>query len=405
MNANGLEHCPVCGSREIAGFLEIAQVPVYCNVLWPTRREALAAPQGNLALASCNACGHVFNRRFDPGLVDYSVEYENSLHYSPRFQQYAEKLARDLIHRHDLHGKTVLEIACGKGDFLGLLCELGDNRGYGFDPSYEPGRDKEDGTATGAAKIEFVQDYYGPDYAGYEADFVCCRHALEHIPQATEFLRDLRTSLGDRHETVVFFEVPNSLYSLRDLGIWDFIYEHPSYFCAESLTRAFVLAGFTVLDVQEVYGGQFLTIEAKPRPGGDNDAGEPAGQETTTAGAEAVAGYVRALPARYQELVASWRSRLDELAAVGRQAAVWGGGSKGVTFLNILRARDEVSCVVDINPHKQGGHVPGTGQQVVAPEHLRDDRPALIIVMNPLYREEIGGMVADLGIDADIVGV
>ena len=41
----------------------------------------------------------------------------------------------DLIRRYDLRGKEVIEIGCGKGEFLSLLCEVGDNRGVGFDPA------------------------------------------------------------------------------------------------------------------------------------------------------------------------------------------------------------------------------------------------------------------------------
>ena len=84
---------------------------------------------------------------------------------------------------------------------------------------------------------------------------------------------------------------------------------------------------------------------------------------------------------------------------------MWGGGSKGVTFLNIMKAGREVSFVVDINPHKQGKYAAGSGQQIVAPEALVADPPAVIIVMNPLYQDEIEAMVTSLGIEAEIVGV
>jgi hypothetical protein len=41
-----------------------------------------------------------------------------------------------LIERYDLYGKDIIEIGCGQGEFLTLLCELGGNRGVGFDPAY-----------------------------------------------------------------------------------------------------------------------------------------------------------------------------------------------------------------------------------------------------------------------------
>ena len=82
-------------------------------MLYSTRETALAAPKGDIGLTFCQDCGHLFNGTFDADKIDYNLEYENSLHYSARFQEYAEALAKDLVERHDLHEKTIIEIACG----------------------------------------------------------------------------------------------------------------------------------------------------------------------------------------------------------------------------------------------------------------------------------------------------
>jgi len=390
----------------VSAILDIPGIPVYCNVLWATQRQAQAAPTGDLRLGFCTDCGHAFNLVFDPTLVDYTVEYENSLHYSGRFQQYAEALARDLVARHDLYGKDIVEIACGKGDFLHLLSRLGDNRGVGFDPSYDATRtDETRGTPnadeTGTPPVTFVAEYYGPDHAHYPADLICCRHALEHLPAPTAFLTELRRVVGERRDTTVFFEVPNALYSLRDHGIWDFIYEHPSYFGETSLRRCFELAGFRVNDVRESFGGQFLRLEAVADPEWS------AGQRTPTAGTDLneLTGYAGALGEAFAGLVDHWRRRLAEATDDGRTLVLWGGGSKGVTFLNLLRPGPAVAGIVDINPHKQGKFVPGTGHLVLQPASLPELRPDEVVVMNPLYVDEIAATLADLGLDASIVTV
>ena len=107
------QRCPVCGNDGTRWFLSIEQVPVYCNVLLNTALEALAMPRGDLAMRFCENCGHVFNGSFDPSLLEYSQSYENSLHFSGKFDEYARALAERLVHRYDLHGRTVMEIACG----------------------------------------------------------------------------------------------------------------------------------------------------------------------------------------------------------------------------------------------------------------------------------------------------
>ena len=45
----------------------------------------------------------------------------------------------------------------------------------------------------------------------------------------------------------------------------------------------------------------------------------------------------------------------------------------------------------------------GTGQEVVSPEFLRDYRPDAVIVMNPIYKGEIGRNLEALGISAEIL--
>jgi C-methyltransferase C-terminal domain len=53
---------------------------------------------------------------------------------------------------------------------------------------------------------------------------------------------------------------------------------------------------------------------------------------------------------------------------------------------------------VDINPHKHGRFMPGTGQEIVAPEFLVGYGPTDVLVMNPIYTEEIRQNLARLGL-------
>jgi hypothetical protein len=80
---------------------------------------------------------------------------------------------------------------------------------------------------------------------------------------------------------------------------------------------------------------------------------------------------------------------------------VWGAGSKGITFLNVLKSENVIEFVIDVNPHKHGLYVPGTGQQVVAPDMLTDIQPDVVIVMNPIYLDEINKMIAERQIGAN----
>jgi len=389
------KRCPACLYKGMSVFIEIEDLPVHCNLLWPSQEAALNAPRGDIRLAFCHACGMVSNLSFDPGRMQYTQAYENSLHFSPHFQAYAQELATQLIEKYNLYGKDVVELGCGKGEFLSMLCEGGRNRGFGFDPSYNGDREG----PKPAKNITFIRDFYSETYAGYTGDLICCRHVLEHIQHPHDFLSQLRRTIGDRHDTVVFFEVPNVLYTLRDLGIWDIIYEHCSYFASSSLARVFAGAGFKVLDLYDAYNGQFLCIETSPV----HETPDPQAVQPEILGE--MSTLVPAFAENYRKKVEEWRLTLRRTGEEEKRVVIWGAGSKGVSFLNTLGVTNQIEYVVDINPYKQGMFVAGTGQCIVAPDFLQDYQPHIVLVMNPVYRDEIAKSISDLGLSSDLIPV
>ena len=385
--------CSICHSQDIDIFFEIEQVPVYCNIFCPTRNEALHISRGDIQLGFCKQCGYISNLVFSPELIKYSQNYENSLFFSPRFQDYAQTLARRLIEKYKLYGKDVIEIGCGQGEFLAFLCELGNNRGVGFDRSYR----RERSSYTPSNRMTFVQDSYSERYAHYQAELICCRHVLEHIAQPTDFLGTVRRAIEKRRDTIVFFEVPNVLFTLRDLAIWDIIYEHCSYFSSHSLARLFTTCGFEVCDLVEAYDGQFLCIEALP---GEGFISSHRARLVTP---QDLADDVAAFAECYRHKQEAWQCHLEQIEQRGQRSVLWGAGSKGVTFLNMLGIRDQIEYVVDINPRKQGMYIAGTGQGIVPPEFLRDYRPDVVLVMNPIYRHEVKHIIERIGISVEIM--
>jgi SAM-dependent methyltransferase len=339
--------------------------------------------------------GFISNVAFDAGLNEYSAQYEETQGYSDTFNAFSRNLAARLIERYNLRGKDVIEIGCGKGEFLTLLCELGGSRGVGFDPSYVSDRSR----AQVSDRVTFVKDFYSERYADRQADFICCKMTLEHIDRTAEFVRMVRRSIGDRRDTVVFFQVPDVMRVLRDLAFWDVYYEHCSYFSPGSLASLFRRAGFELIDLARDYDDQYLMIEARP--------GSGAGQ--TFPGLEdnlrALSGLVRRFAAEHPQQLVRWKNYLRQIKRSGRRAVLWGAGSKGVAFLTTLGVQDQIEYAVDINPHKHGTFMAGTGQEIVAPEFLRQYQPDVVIVMNPIYRQEVQRSLQAMELNAEIMTV
>ena len=231
-------------------FFEVESVPVFCNVLWNSCEEAVAAGRGPIQLAHCNQCDMIYNVAFEPKLLEYAPGYENSLHFSPCFQQYAEGIASQLVERYGLRDKDIIEIGCGQGDFLAMLQRCGNNHVLGFDPSYSPGKST---AVSPGSEVKIICEVYGQTQERYPADFICCRHVLEHISYPLRFLKSVRETIGDHKNCIVYFEVPNALYTLKGMGVWDIIYEHCSYFTPQSLANLFVRTGFEPIEINERY--------------------------------------------------------------------------------------------------------------------------------------------------------
>jgi hypothetical protein len=60
---------------------------------------------------------------------------------------------------------------------------------------------------------------------------------------------------------------------------------------------------------------------------------------------------------------------------------------------------------VDVNPNLHGRYMAGIGRQVVPPAFLVQYRPHLVVVMNPVYTEEIRAMLGELGLSPTLVAL
>ncbi|HRX87248.1 MAG TPA: SAM-dependent methyltransferase, partial [Phycisphaerae bacterium] len=133
-----IEHCPNCGAGGLRIFYETPGIPVHSCMMLADEQAAREFPKGDLALGFCSACGFVTNARFDGSLQHYATGYEEQQSFSPRFRRFQTELIDTLIERYDVRGRNVVEIGCGKGDFLIELCTRGRNHGVGIDPACDP---------------------------------------------------------------------------------------------------------------------------------------------------------------------------------------------------------------------------------------------------------------------------
>ena len=375
--------CPACSGTDTEVFTTLRQLPVHGTVVCRTQEEARALAKADQVLAVCHGCAFVFNATFDPSLLDYSGQHEESQAASPTFRAFAAELARGWVDRYSLRGELVLEIGCGKGDFLGLLAQAGAGRAHGVDPGLDPARLPADPAVSGEASP------YAPSATSRRAAAVVCRHTLEHVPDPDRFLGQVVQGIDRDRCRALLFEVPDLGRVLDEAAFWDLQYEHCSSFTTTSLQALFARHDLPVLDLRRVYADQYLVLEAAPgaRPGAVPDVPPVVD----------VVARCRTFAARVEAQLHQWSSWFDDRRTAGRDVVVWGGGAKGSVFLSAL-PECGVRRVVDINPGLQGRWMGGPAVPYAAPSALRSDPPDDVLLMNPVYRAEVRRMLDDLGL-------
>lgn len=384
--------CPVCQGRRHRQILDLPTAPLFCNTLHHTAEDARQAPCGRLQLVLCRGCGLIWNVAFDPAKMAYAPDYENAQHFSPRFRSYLERLAVRLVLEYGICRRQVADIGCGDGLFLQLLCDHGRNEGIGFDPAAPV-----EGVVSESPRVEIQRQLFSAECLPAGPGLVVCRHVLEHLADPRSLLKSVRDALAGSDGSYVYFETPNTWTALRDLGVWDFLYEHVCYYCPWTLVELFHRCGFGVVEVSESFSDQFVSIIARPA-----QADEVA--SSSTSHKRRLADYLaESCSLEYAQTVSYWDKKLRQLHRRGKRTVIWGAGTKGVMFLNSVPAAKGVRFACDVNPRKQGRFVAGTGQRIVAPAELRQIAPDVLLIMNPCYEEEIRAELRRHEVECDLL--
>ncbi len=371
-----LNRCPACGAAAGEEVYRAGELPANSVRLFRDRGEARAIPRGDMRLVRCDRCGLMWNRAFDPSLVIYDPDYEETQGHSAVFRAFHDGLAAELVDRLRLASGTVVEIGCGKGEFLELMLRHGAGRGIGFDPSWRPG------SVVDGARLDFRVETFPPAAPVPAADLYCCKMTLEHVADARAFVGAIAAH-ARRDRARVFLMVPDAGRILSASAFWDVYYEHCLYFTATALEGLVRRSGLAVLETRAMYDGQYLGLLAAPANGDEPEAA--------------------ALPAAIGSDLAGNARRWRQWLSAGRRVALWGGGSKAVALVSALPSAAPIVAVVDINPRKQGCFLPGSGLEVSAPSALTACRPDAVLAMNPVYREEISASLREMGLDLPLL--
>lgn len=383
--------CLSCQSERVENFFVLKNAPVQSLITIKTYEDAIAIPKKDITLCFCSNCGFIFNSTFDTSIDYYTQGYEDQQGFSPTWLAYQTGVTNKIIDKYNLREKDIIEIGCGKGDYLQLICKLGNNRGIGIDPSYVSGRSETN------PNVKFIKEFYSEKHGELPVDLIVCKHTMEHIYDTFTFVKNIRDWEKRDKDIHVFIEVPTIVRILKINAFWDIYTEHCSYFSPGSLGRLFRRFNFEILDTYLGYDDQYLYLEAKISKNSDSPI-LPLEESV-----EELKGYVDNFVVKINEELSRWNKILIELKQKDKKVVIWGGGSKSVGFLTHFNDLKVISHVVDLNPHMQGNFIPSIGMQYVGPEFLKTYKPDTVIIMNGIYKNEIGKMLSEMDLTPELI--
>ena len=313
------------------------------------------------------------NHAFDASLIQYANTYQNSQAHSKKFFCHM-KTVLGLLKETFAEGSKVVEVGCGKGDFVNLLKEDGHFLVTGYDESYS-GDDVS------------IQKRYLSEHDRVKADVVVLRHVLEHIAEPHLFLSMLGDVFGN---TPVYIEVPDFSWVLKNGAFFDITYEHVNYFTESSLKALF---NSNCIQYGRLFNDQYHYVLSN-----FEDLSENFSTCYDIANWEF---------ADYGQLFPSMNRLMNDLNGLCRQGKiyVWGAATKGCLFISHCKANKilfkKIGFAVDQNPGKVGKFLPGSNVPIKAPDELFSvvTRNDTILVSNPAYIDEVREQIVDQGLN------
>jgi len=378
--------CPLCFSENIEEIYQQKNIPNFNNVTYNDPEESKNCNKGEIILKLCNNCGFVFNSHSNKDILKYNKGYDNNRLFSDAYNKYINNIVRKLINNYQIKNKHILEIGCGNGHFLKLLCKESDSVGIGFDPAYKG--EKQIG------EVSFIDEYFSKKYYNIKTEIIVLRHILEHIEKPNNFLSTIINNINYKKELIIIIEVPDLEWILKQKTYWDITYEHCNYFTKESIKNLFKLKKISIMDIFSVFSGQYFIVIGKFKLA-NFDLEEMEENKIKILNEN----YKRDIKDSINQINFN-KNKINSLLNKLEKFTIWGISGKGVIFINMLnkKIREKIPFVIDINKNKQGRYCPGTDKKIVSPEILRKEKNINdIIIMNPIYYDEISKQVADYG--------
>ena len=324
--------------------------------------------------------------------------------YSDSWIEHGRRYTESVIERFGLgESSKVVELASNDGYLLRHFVERG-VPSLGIEPARNVAEVAE------ANGIPTMVEFFGRSVAarlaaeGLRADLIIGNNVLAQVPDLNDFVSGIPLILAE--DGVLTLEFPH-LSRLIAENQFDTIYhEHFSYFSWLASERVLAAHGLQAFDVEELttHGGSLRVYAGHAAAGRSlSDAARDLREREQGDGVESFE-YYATFARRVEQTKRELLTFLIDARNRGESVVGYGAPGKGNTLLNYCGIRaDLLAYTVDRSPHKHGKFLPGTGHAIREPGFVRERPPDVVLVMNPIYCEEIGRSLAALGVAPELV--
>ncbi|MFA5839250.1 MAG: methyltransferase domain-containing protein [Candidatus Margulisiibacteriota bacterium] len=307
-----------------------------------------------LDVYQCSGCGLV-------QLINEPVSYYKNViraaAFSDDMRAFRIKQFAEIIDKYSLRNKKVIEIGCGRGEYLSLIKQSGVDA-YGI----ENLNTSVEFCVKNGLKVSagFIEQEDQAVVGGPFAAFIMLNY-FEHLPNPNLILAGIKHNLAE--DGIGLIEVPNFDMILRNKLFSEFIPDHLSYFTEDTLETALKINGFDILESKEIWHDYIISMIVRKRK--------------------------KVELADFCLHQSKLKNALSDYISKFQKVAIWGAGHQAFALISLMELSKQVRYVVDSAPFKQGKYTPASHLPIVDPETLNLDPPDAIIIIAGGYSDEV----------------
>jgi len=387
--------CRHCGSPLTLSFIDLGSAPPSNAYL---TADTLNRPEVwyPLRVLVCTSCWLVQTEDHAGREELFADDYAYFSSTSTGWLAHSKAYVGAMVARFGLKASSmVVEVAANDGYLLQYVKERAIPC-YGIEPTASTA------AAARAKGIDIEDRFFGIETArelaaaGRQADLTAANNVLAHVPDINDFVLGFAALL--KPQGVSTFEFPHLLRLVQENQFDTIYHEHYSYLSLTAVSRIFSANGLSCFDVEELptHGGS-LRVYAQRADTGKHDTSPRLAALLTRekdAGVTTEAFY-EGFQTRAEKVKDDLVAFLIDAKRQGLRTGAYGAAAKGNTLMNFAGLRpDLIPYVVDRATAKQGKFMPGSRIPIVTEEHLRADRPDLIVILPWNIRGEVMDQLA-----------